>query len=100
MSLYDKIYKNDNPETPAHGWIRWKGTNVCMDVYCLCGHHGHVDTYFFYRYECPKCHRKYAVGEIVKLIEMTPELLKEEASESGESHKYYSDIPPENEFLR
>jgi hypothetical protein len=29
-----------------HGWIQWKGTNVCMDVYCACGHHSHIDAKF------------------------------------------------------
>lgn len=20
-----------------HGWIQWKGTNVCLDYHCVCG---------------------------------------------------------------
>ena len=91
MDLYDQIYSQDCPQDGAHGWVQWKGTQVCMDTYCLCGHHGHVDVDFFYRYACPKCHRKYAVGQNIKLIEMTPELLKLEAAQPGGAHDYYSD---------
>lgn len=29
------------PPTP-NGWIQWKGTDVCMDVYCSCGYHSRV----------------------------------------------------------
>ena len=44
-----------------------------MDLNCICGHHGHVDDEFFYRYECKGCGRKFAVGQNVKLIELTAE---------------------------
>ena len=57
-----------------HGWIQWKGTNVCMDVHCACGYHGHVDTDFFYGYECVGCGKRWIVGSYVKLIEATPEV--------------------------
>ena len=70
---YSHIYNRDNSASGPHGWIQWKGTDVCMDVYCSCGHHGHFDGEFFYYYECPECHTKYAVGQIVKLIPLTPE---------------------------
>jgi len=56
-----------------HGWIQWKGTDVCIDLYCRCGYHGHVDADFFYAYQCPSCKCKYIVGQHVKLIEMLPE---------------------------
>jgi hypothetical protein len=44
-----------------------------MDVHCKCGHHGHIDTDFFYFYECPKCHTRYGVGPYVRLVELTKE---------------------------
>jgi len=25
-------------EGRPHGWVQWKGTDVCMDVHCACGH--------------------------------------------------------------
>ncbi len=70
---YDAVYGRDTSDDQPHGWIQWKGTNVCVDLHCACGHHGHVDAEFFYRYQCPACQRKYAVGQIVKLIELTPD---------------------------
>lgn len=57
----------------AHGWIQWKGTDVCIDLHCKCGFLGHFDGDFLYFYECPQCHAKYAVGQIVKLIPLTDE---------------------------
>ncbi len=61
------------PAGTGSGWIQWKGTEVCIDLHCKCGHHGHVDARFFYFYECPACHEKFAVGQTVKLIELSPE---------------------------
>lgn len=53
-----------------YGFIQWKGTNVCIDLHCICGFHGHLDIDFLYYYECNECHRKYKVGDIVSLIEL------------------------------
>lgn len=66
---YDDIYGADDAANKGrpHGWIQWKGTNVCMDVYCSCGEAGHVDAEFFYHYRC-KCGLRYAVGCNVVLI--------------------------------
>lgn len=36
------------PPTP-HGWIQWKGTDVCMDFHCECGEANHYDGYFAYQ---------------------------------------------------
>jgi hypothetical protein len=71
--LYDQVYGRDTPEPDSYGWVQWKGTNVCMDTHCVCGHHGHIDAEFFYHYRCPECGRKFAVGQVVTLIELTPE---------------------------
>lgn len=72
--FYKDVYGQDfsSKDTP-HGWVQWKGTSVCMDLHCKCGHHGHVDEEFFYYYECPKCKTVFAVGQTVKLIELTQE---------------------------
>ncbi len=67
---YTSIYSQDNPPGAAHGWVQWKGTNVCMDMHCKCGHHDHFDGDFFYYYKCRKCGACYAVGQNVKLIEL------------------------------
>jgi len=49
-------------ENGPHGWIQWKGTDVCMDCYCECGHHGHIDAEFAYSYQCPKCKQIYTIN--------------------------------------
>lgn len=69
--FHDAVYPKDHPQEGPRGWIQWKGTDVCMDVTCECGHQGHFDGDFFYFFECPACHKKYAVGQTVKLIPLT-----------------------------
>lgn len=59
-----------------YGWIQWKGTDVCIDMHCACGSHGHIDGMFSYHYECLFCGRKYALSAHLKLIELTPEQAK------------------------
>ena len=81
--FYDQVYGQDFPvEGIPHGWIQWKGTNICIDLHCKCGAHCHFDGDFFYAYECPNCHAKYAVGQNVKLIELTPEQVADPACHS------------------
>jgi hypothetical protein len=78
MDKYRAIYNHDfDTAGLSSGWIQWKGTNVCIDLHCICGYHGHVDAEFFYRYECVGCGRKFAVGQNIKLIELTPDLIDE-----------------------
>jgi hypothetical protein len=60
-----ETYKNQ-----PHGWIQWKGTNVCMDIYCACGYHAHIDDSFAYHVQCPKCQRVYACNGHIELIEL------------------------------
>lgn len=85
--FYNRVYVQDNLSTDAGGWIQWKGTDVCMDVHCRCGHVGHIDKEFFYFYECPECGAKYAVGQNVKFIPLT----KEEADEASKGVGFSSD---------
>lgn len=72
---HDGVHGPENAafEGKPHGWIQWKGTDACIDLHCVCGSHGHIDGYFLYHYECAACHRKYALGCNVPLIELTPE---------------------------
>jgi hypothetical protein len=71
---YDEIYSQDTNVTgKPFGWIQWKGTNVCMDVHCSCGALTHVDAEFFYRFQCPECGSKFAVGQNVLMIPLTDE---------------------------
>lgn len=73
MELTRFVLENDNNLDQPHGWIQWKGTKVCMDLHCTCGFMGHVDTDFFYFYECPACKKRYGVGQKVNLIELPEE---------------------------
>lgn len=71
QAFYAAVYGQDNPETPARGWIQWKGTDVCMDMVCTCGASGHFDGDFCYYVSCRFCGRQYAVGQNIKLIELS-----------------------------
>ena len=74
-SMYYQIYDQDQQlgNDTTYGWIQWKGTGVCMDIHCKCGHFCHFDGEFFYSYECPKCKTKFAVGANIKFIELKSE---------------------------
>jgi len=65
---YDTIYSRDNKETVSGGWVQYKGTDLCVDLHCECGHHGHYDGLFAYAMKCSKCTTPYAVGQNIKLI--------------------------------
>jgi hypothetical protein len=52
-----------------NAFLQWKGTDVCMDVYCLCGEDFHVDAYFAYAVKCPHCGQ---VHEMSAMIEARP----------------------------
>ncbi len=56
-----------------HGWIQWKGTNVCMDIHCKCGYHGHIDVDFAYHVKCHKCGTVYMCSGFVEFIELKEE---------------------------
>lgn len=57
-------------ENQPHGWIQWKGTDVCMDVHCVCGALGHVDAEFCYYVKCADCGRVYFCNGHIELIEL------------------------------
>jgi hypothetical protein len=56
-----------------HGWIQWKGTNVCMDVYCKCGGQFHIDADFAYHVKCPDCGTVYFCNGHIEMIELKKE---------------------------
>lgn len=59
------IYK-DKP----HGWLQWKGTDVCIDLHCECGAHIHFDGYFLYYWICPKCNRLWEMGTYIPMYQV------------------------------
>ena len=68
--------KEDHPE--PHGWIQWKGTDVCMDIRCACGELTHIDEEFCYHVKCGACGKVYECGGFVKLfpLDFEPESTK------------------------
>ena len=54
-----------------HGWIQWKGTDVCMDLNCKCGELSHIDAEFAYNVQCPFCGTVYFCNGHIELIEVT-----------------------------
>lgn len=65
-------FRPDETAQP-YGWIQWKGTNVCLDFYCACGEHSHLDSWFAYSVECGACHRVYGLSAHVEAVELTPQ---------------------------
>ena len=71
-----------NVET--YGCVQWNGTDVCIDIHCVCGTLEHFDGMCFDFYECPECHRKYKVGCDVKFVEMDEAQIKDiEENQNG-----------------
>lgn len=60
-------------EGSPHGWVQWKGTNVCMDVHCPCGQSTHIDDDFVYYVECGACGKRFMVNGHVELVPLTDE---------------------------
>ena len=57
-------------EDQPHGWVQWKGTDVCVDIHCECGEMSHFDGSFMYVVQCPYCNRKYMANGHIQLIEI------------------------------
>lgn len=57
-----------NPAKDPHGWIQWKGTDVCIDIHCKCGALAHFDGDFMYHIKCPYCGQIYEVNGHIELI--------------------------------
>jgi len=62
--------KRQRPINRPYGRIQWKGTNVCMDVYCSCGASYHIDGDFVYYVRCLACDKVFATGTNIELIEV------------------------------
>jgi len=60
-----------------HGWIQWKGTDVCIDLWCLCGSGTHFDGLFLYYWRCGNCGRVWEMGTHVNMYEVPAERVAE-----------------------
>lgn len=66
---WKRFNKLDKVPLPC-GHIQWKGTDVCIDLDCICGAHSHYDGDFLYFFKCWKCDRRFAVGSAITLHEI------------------------------
>jgi len=48
-------------------FIQWKGTDVCMDCYCVCGDQFHIDSDFTYAVKCPHCGQVYEMSSMIEM---------------------------------
>jgi hypothetical protein len=85
-------------EKDAHGWIQWKGTQVCIDITCKCGESYHLDEEFMYHVKCSKCGRLYECGGNIKLYEIDPGtdlthyfIMKNDDNEQSNNEEYWQD---------
>jgi hypothetical protein len=51
-------------ESPR-AFMQWKGTDVCMDFHCECGHDNHYDGFFAYIIRCAGCGLKWQMPTYV-----------------------------------
>src|SRR5579859_1862023 len=58
---------DENELKNPKGYIQWKGTDVCCDLYCKCGGRFHFDGGFMYHIKCPYCGQVYECGQFIKL---------------------------------
>lgn len=70
-----------DPGTPS-AFIQWKGTDVCLDLYCPCGRRGHFDGDFAYSLKCVGCGRVFLMPSMVPLVEVGPEAFHYERAKS------------------
>ena len=63
----------DKRDGEPHGWLQWKGTDMCMDLHCECGTQSHVDGEFGYTVRCPACNTIYSCNGHIELIKLEQE---------------------------
>jgi hypothetical protein len=85
----DVYYTEDEP----HGWVQLKNTEICIDLHCECGAHGHYDGYFCHEVKCKHCGKCYKVGMNVALIPMTDAEIQKTESQRGFIDLYDEDLP-------
>lgn len=56
---------------PPYGLVQWKNTDVCMEIQCTCGTDLHVDGYFAYYVQCPKCGCIFECDPVIHLVELS-----------------------------
>ena len=77
MSYLGKEEIKFNRRKDPHGWIQWKGTDVCIDIHCKCGELSHYDGDFMYFIQCPYCNKIYEANGFIKLHEISEKKIRE-----------------------
>ena len=70
----------------SRNFIQWKGTDICMDMWCDCGQQNHYDGYFAYAVKCSGCGQVYELAteiEMKKVEESDFNTLKSIESNEG-----------------
>lgn len=60
--------------------VQWKGTDLCMDLYCDCGAASHVDGYFARYVQCPCCEAIYELPHNVPMKKVTKDEMQWQAN--------------------
>lgn len=81
IRAFDHVEREDPTPPNPRGWIQWKGTDVCIDLWCTCGKHSHYDGFFLYQWECSNCGAVYGLSPHVRLVKLEGD----EIHEPGES---------------
>lgn len=68
--LYFSEQRNRDAQHESHAGLQWKGTDACMDIWCKCGCHSHLDSDFAYNVQCPNCKTWYRCNPSIELIEL------------------------------
>jgi hypothetical protein len=90
-SYYHQYKLDVEPEGP-HGWLQWKGTDACVDLYCSCGVHGHLDVDFMYHVRCKACGKLWHVSGYIRLLPVEgDDLVRYNKEFKGEGEKEFGD---------
>ena len=65
--LSDMDWQRVKSEDTPGCFIQWKGTDVCIDLYCPCGAMGHYNGGFLYAWKCPECQAVWEMGCEVRM---------------------------------
>lgn len=88
--FYERVYGEHEARFKGkpHAWIQWKGTDACMDVYCRCGEHFHIDAEFAYRVKCPACKKVWVMALSIDLIDPPADVDFSESCEPQEGESF------------
>lgn len=71
--MHERVYGFEQEIPMPRGWIQYKGTEICIDIHCNCGNSSHFDGDFAYALRCPHCSKVFALGQTIRLIELSEE---------------------------